>query len=220
MRTCFPLLLLLLPVFVPGTLRSESCRFTLARLKYDGGGDWYANPSSLPNLVRETRARTAIPICDSVATVSIDDNRLFHYPFLYMTGHGNIHFTEQQRIRLRRYLIGGGFLWADDNYGMDESFRREMRLLFPENPLAELPSDHPIYKSVYTLPALPKIHEHDGEPSQGLGIYFENRLVVYYTFSSDIGDGMENLDVHKDGPVLHEAALKMAINILTYFFNP
>ena len=160
----------------------EPCGFTIARLKYDGGGDWYANPSSLPNLVRAIKERTTIPLCDSIATVSIDDDRLFHYPFLYMTGHGDVRLSQQQRIRLRRYLIGGGFLWADDNYGMDQSFRREIALLFPENPLIELPSDHPIYRSKYHLAALPKIHEHDGKPAEGLGVFFENRLLIFYTF--------------------------------------
>lgn len=215
----FPFLITVFFLFL-GKGSVQECTFTLARLKYDGGGDWYANPSSLPNLVRETRARTSIDICDSIATVSIDDSRLFNYPFLYMTGHGNIHFTEQQRIRLRRYLIGGGFLWADDNYGMDESFRREIKLLFPENPLMELPSGHPIFKSKYPLKGLPKIHEHDGSPAQGFGIYFDNRLVVFYSYSSDIGDGMENLEVHNDSPALHETALEMGVNILSYFFNP
>ncbi len=205
-------------LFTPSS--GEECRFTIARLKYDGGGDWYANPSSLPNLVQVVKRETAIPLCDSVATVSIDDDRLFHFPFLYMTGHGDVRFTEQQRIRLRRYLIGGGFLWADDNYGMDKTFRREIALLFPENPLVELPSNHPIYRSRYTLDALPKIHEHDGLPARGSGVFFEKRLLIFYTFSSDIGDGMENLEIHNDGPGLHELALRMGINILSYFFNP
>ncbi len=203
-----------------GTLPGESCSVTIARLKYDGGGDWYANPSSLPNLVSAIRKRTTLPVCDTITTVGINDNRLFSFPFLYMTGHGNVHFTEEQRIRLRRYLIGGGFLWADDNYGMDESFRREMRMLFPENQLVELPSDHPIYRSKYPLAGLPKIHEHDGGNAQGFGIYFDNRLILFYSLSSDIGDGMENLEVHNDGPALHEAALEMGINILSSFFNP
>ena len=211
--------LFVLTVFT-GAIPGEPCNVTIARLKYDGGGDWYANPSSLPNLVNAIRKRTTLPVCDTVATVSIDDNRLFDFPFLYMTGHGNVHFTEEQRIRLRRYLIGGGFLWADDNYGMDESFRREMRMLFPENQLVELPSSHPIYRSEYQLAGLPKIHEHDGGPAQGFGIYFDNRLILFYSFSSDIGDGMENFEVHNDGPALHEAALKMGINVLSYFFNP
>jgi hypothetical protein len=199
---------------------SQPCTFTIARLKYDGGGDWYANPSALPNLVQAVKERTSIPICDSVATVGIDDDRLFHFPFIYMTGHGDVRFSERQRIRLRKFLIGGGFLWADDNYGMDRSFRHEMALLFPENPLQELPSDHKIYKSKYRLESLPKIHEHDGLPAQGLAIIFENRVLVYYTYSSDIGDGMENPDVHNDGPVLHELALKMGVNIVGWFFNP
>ncbi|MCX7725527.1 MAG: DUF4159 domain-containing protein [Chitinispirillaceae bacterium] len=201
-------------------LEAQQCSFTIARLKYDGGGDWYANPSSLPNLVKAVKERTNIPICDSVATVSIDDENLFKYPFIYMTGHGNVKFSEQQRLRLRKYLIGGGFLWADDNYGMDESFRREVAFLFPENPLVELPSDHKIYRSKYKLPGLPKIHEHDGKPAVGYGVFFENRLVIFYTYSSDIGDGMEDIEVHNDGPELHELALKMGVNVISYFFNP
>jgi hypothetical protein len=202
------------------SIYSEQCSFTIARLKYDGGGDWYANPSSLPNLAKAVKKRTKIEICDTIATVSINDDRLFHYPFLYMTGHGDVHFNEQQRIRLRRYLIGGGFLWADDNYGLDKSFRNEMALLFPENPLTLLPSHHSIYRSNDTLAALPKIHEHDGDPAQGFGIFFDNRLLVFYTFSSDIGDGMENLEVHNDGPKLHDLALRMGVNVISYFFNP
>ncbi len=217
------LIFLLLPFmsFWPVTnTGGEECDFTIARLKYDGGGDWYANPSSLPNLVKAVKERTAIKICDSVATVNLDDDRLFQYPFIYMTGHGNVRFSHEQRIRLRRYLIGGGFLWADDNYGMDESFRREIALLFPDNPLTEIPSDHPIYRCKYRLDGLPKIHEHDGKPAQGFGVFFENRLVVFYTFSSDIGDGMEDLDVHNDGPELHELALRMGVNVVCYFFSP
>lgn len=198
----------------------DDCSFTIARLHYDGGGDWYANPSSLPNLVDAVRTRTSIPVCDSVATVSIDDDRLFHFPFIYMTGHGNVKFNERQRLRLRRYLIGGGFLWADDNYGMDESFRKEMAQLFPDNPLTEIPPDHKIYRSRYRLRALPKIHEHDGKPAQGLGVFFEGRLLVFYSYSSDIGDGMENIEVHKDGAPLHEIALKMGVNVISFFFTP
>jgi hypothetical protein len=137
-----------------------------------------------------------------------------------MTGHGNVHFTHEERLRLRRYLVAGGFLWADDNYGMDKSFRREMKALFPQNPLTRVPRSHPIYSSHYSLPGLPKIHEHDGAPAQGLGIFFRDRLVVYYSYSSDIGDGMEDLDVHDDGPRLHELALKMGINVLSWFFRP
>lgn len=201
-------------------LLAGDCELTIARLQYDGGGDWYANPSSLPNLVNAVEKRTDIPICDSVATVKIMDDNLFRYPFIYMTGHGNVHFTNAERVRLRKYLENGGFLWADDNYGMDKSFRREMAALFPENPLVEVPRTHAIYTSKYKLPGLPKIHEHDGKPAQGLGIFFNNRLVVYYSYSSDIGDGMEDLDVHKDGQKLHELALKMGVNIISWFFEP
>ena len=202
------------------TLFAGDCEFTIARLQYNGGGDWYANPSSLPNLVKAVEKRTDIPICDSVATVKIVDDNLFRYPFIYMTGHGNVHFSHAERVRLRKYLENGGFLWADDNYGMDKSFRREMAALFPENPLVEVPQTHKIYNSRYTLPGLPKIHEHDGKPALGLGIFFNNRLVVFYSYSSDIGDGMEDLDVHKDGQKLHELALKMGVNIVSWFFEP
>lgn len=196
------------------------CEFTIARLQYDGGGDWYANPSSLPNLIKAVGKRTDISICDSVTTVTILDDDLFRYPFIYMTGHGNVNFTHAERVRLRKYLENGGFLWADDNYGMDKSFRREMAALFPENPLVEVPRTHKVYKSKYNLTGLPKIHEHDGKPAQGLGIFFDNRLVVFYSYSSDIGDGMEDLEVHNDGPILHELALKMGVNIVVWFFEP
>jgi hypothetical protein len=199
---------------------AQECEFTLARLKYDGGGDWYANPSSLPNLVAAVKSRTVIPICDSVATVSVMDENLFRYPLIYITGHGNISFSHGERLRLRSYLINGGFLWADDCYGLDKSFRREVAALFPENPLVEIPTTHPIYSSRYPLAGLPKIHVHDGAPAQGFGVFFDNRMVIYYSFSSDIGDGMEDLTVHNDGPVLHELALKMGINIIAWFFNP
>ncbi len=204
--------------FLP--LHAQQCAFTLARLHYEGGGDWYANPSSLPNLVTAVRQRTTIPVCDTIATVRVDDDLLFRHPFIYMTGHGDFRLTGEQRLRLRRYLIGGGFLWADDNYGLDATFRKEMALLFPENPLVELPDDHSIYRSHDTLAALPKIHEHDGEPAKGYGVFFENRLLIFYSYSSDIGDGMENIDVHHDGAEIHELALRMGVNVVAYFFKP
>lgn len=207
-----------LVVLFSGTVFAQ-CSFTLARLKYGGGGDWYANPSSLPNLVSAIRQRTAIPLCDTIVTLEIMNEHLFHYPFVYLTGHGNVRFTNQEKIRLRTYLIGGGFLWVDDNYGLDKSFRREIASLFPENRLVDIPFSHPIYKSVYPLQGLPKIHEHDGEPAQGYGIFFENRLLVYYSYSSDIGDGMEDITVHRDGEQLHELALRMGVNLIAWFIN-
>jgi hypothetical protein len=152
--------------------------------------------------------------------VELLDERLLRFPLVYMTGHGNVHFSPDEQVRLRAYLEAGGFLWADDNYGMDQSLRREFKALFPSNPLQPVPRDHAIYSSVYRLPGLPKIHEHDGSPAQGLGIFVKNRLVVFYTFSSDIGDGMEDLDVHNDGPELHEQALRMGVNIVAWFLSP
>ena len=212
------LILIYLPIL--NVFAQKDCELTIAILKYGGGGDWYTNPTSIPNLISAIKQRTNLPVCDTPVVVEIMDDRLFKYPFLYMTGHGNVYFSEAERLRLRKFLIGGGFLWADDCYGMDKSFRREMKKLFPENPLVPIPNDHPIYKSFYPLAGLPKIHEHDGEPAQGFGIFFNNRLVVYYSYSSDIGDGMEDLNVHNDGPVLHELALRMGINIVYWFFNP
>jgi hypothetical protein len=208
--------------FYMRTDRQESvdCRLTLARLKYGGGGDWYTDPSSLPNLVAAVRQRTDAPLCDTLAVVNVMDDRLFRYPFIYMTGHGDVHFTIDERLRLRKFLLGGGFLWADDCYGMDKSFRKEIAALFPENPLVVVDRTHPIYKSKYVLEGPPKIHEHNGDPAQGLGVFFGNRLALFYTYSADIGDGMEDLDVHHDGPLLHEAALKMGVNIVAWFFDP
>ncbi len=197
------------------------CDFTIARLQYEGGGDWYANPSSLPNLAKAVRDRLPdVSLCDTVATVEIFDEQFHRYPFIYMTGHGNVRFSHEERLRLRTYLVNGGFLWADDNYGLDKSFRREMKALFPENPLVLVPLEHPIYRSVYDLPGPPKIHEHDGAPARGMGIFFDDRLVVFYTYSADIGDGMEDLHVHNDGPELHEAALRMGVNVLGWFLQP
>jgi len=199
---------------------SGNCELTLARLKYGGGGDWYANPSAYPNLVKAIRELTDLPVCDTLATVEIMDERLFRYPLLCMTGHGDVHFSAKERVRLRAYLIGGGFLWADDSYGMDASFRKEIASLFPENALVELPSGHPLFHAKYDLMALPKVHEHDGKRAQGFGVYFEKRLVLFYSFSSDITDGMEDLNVHNDGDKIHELALNMGINLVTWFFDP
>jgi hypothetical protein len=214
------------PVFVtillfPAILLAiDTCQLTIARLKYGGGGDWYADPSSLPNLAKAVVERMNLPVCDTIATVEIMDDRLFRFPFLYMTGHGNVHFTQIERLRLRKFLLGGGFLWADDCYGMDKTFRAEIAALFPENPLTEVPTFHPIYKSKYLLSGLPKIHEHDGGRAQGLGVFFDKRLVLFYSFDSDIGDGMEDLEVHHDGEQLHELALRMGVNVIAWFFQP
>ncbi len=191
--------------------------FTIARLKYQGGGDWYSNPSSLPNLLEEINERTTIRAAPREEVAEISDPKLFQYPYLYMNGHGNVRFTDDEVKILRSYFAAGGFLHADDNYGMDSSFRREIKRVFPDSPLIELPFDHTIYNAFYDFPTgLPKIHEHDGKPPQGFGIFYENRLVVFYTYECDLGDGWEDPDVHNDPPEKREAALKMGINIVMY----
>jgi len=191
--------------------------FTIAKLKYGGGGDWYSNPSSLTNLLSAINERTSIRAKPSEDVVEITDPKLFQYPYLYMNGHGNVRFTDKEVKLLRNYFASGGFLHADDNYGMDSSFRREIKKVFPDSPLIELPYDHPIYYSFYKFPnGLPKIHEHSGKPAQGFGIFHQNRLVVFYTYECDLGDGWEDPDVHNDPPEKREAALKMGINIVVY----
>lgn len=192
-------------------------RLTIARLHYDGGGDWYANPSSLPNLLRAVADRTSLPVAGRDVVVTPLSPDLFDYPYLYVTGHGNVRFTDEELEALRRYLFAGGFLHADDNYGMDESFRREMKRLFPGQDLVPVPVDHPVYRILYAFPdGLPKIHEHDGLPAQGLGLFHEGRLVVFYSYESDLGDGWEDADVHGDPPDAREAALRMGVNLFLY----
>ena len=196
---------------------STQTPLTIGRLHYDGGGDWYANPSSLPNLLQAIGTRTSIPVTAREKTVTLSDDDLWQVPFIYMTGHGNVHWSDAELAILRRYLQQGGFLHADDNYGMDESIRRELARLFPDRPLVEVPLDHPIYHLVYQFPqGIPKIHEHDGKPAQGFGIFLNGRLVVYYSYQSDLGDGWEDFEVHRDPPEKHEAALRMGVNLFVY----
>jgi hypothetical protein len=190
---------------------------TIGRLHYDGGGDWYANPSSLPNLLTAIRERTGIRTAEREETVKLSDDRLWGLPYLYMTGHGNVRFGDRDLVTLREWLRRGGFLHVDDNYGMDESIRRELARLFPGEALVEVPLDHPVYHVVYDFPkGLPKIHEHDGKPAQGFGIFLEGRLVVYYSFETDLGDGWEDPEVHRDTPEAREAALRMGVNLFSY----
>ncbi len=190
---------------------------SIARLHYEGGGDWYANPSSLPNLLRAIGERTKLRVSDRERVVTLDDPDLWTSPYLYLTGHGNVRFSEQDLATLRRYLRQGGLLHADDNYGMDESIRREFERLFPDNPLQEVPLSHPIYHIVYDMPrGLPKIHEHDGKPAQGFGIFLDGRLAVFYSYESDLGDGWEDPEVHDDPPDNREEALRMGVNLFAY----
>lgn len=190
---------------------------TIARVHYAGGGDWYANPSSLPNLLDAIGARTAVRVAARPAEVRLTDPDLSDHPYLYLTGHGTIRLTQAERRSLRAYLTRGGFLHADDNYGLDESFRAEVRRLFPDRQLVEVPGDHPVYHLFYELPGgLPKIHEHDGLPAQGLGIFLEGRLALFYTYQSDLGDGWESPDVHGDPPEVREQALRMGVNLFLF----
>jgi hypothetical protein len=188
----------------------------IPRLHYGGGGDWYSNPSSMPNWLRQFQQRTGIVTHHEEVIVAPGDDSIYRYPIAYMNGHGTVKFSEDEAKHLREWMLRGGFLWADDNYGMDRSFRRELKKIFPDRALVELPNEHPIYRSFYTLPGLPKIHEHDKKPPQSLVITDQGRIVVLYTYESDIGDGLEDPDVHKDPPELREAAMKMAVNILMY----
>ncbi len=188
----------------------------IARVKYGGGGDWYSDPSSIHNWLNEFEKRTGIPTHSEERIVGLTDENLRAYPFLYLTGHGNIRLTGEEIDALRAHLESGGFLYADDNYGMDTSFREMVAELFPEEQLVQLPNTHPIYSVFYDLPGLPKIHEHDGKPPQGLGITLKGRLVLYYSYESDIGDGLEDPRVHNDPDDKRELAMKMAVNILMY----
>lgn len=213
------LLSLAVPTGVRGSIGgdpSEEYGVRVARVKYGGGGDWYTDPSSIPNWLREFEKRTGVKTYPEEKVVSIMDENLRAYPFLYMTGHGTVRLTPEEIETLRAYLESGGFLYADDCYGMDASFRKLVRELFPEKDLEELPNSHPIYHVVYDLPGLPKIHEHDGKTPQGLGITIDGRLVLFYTYETDIGDGLEDPRVHDDPPEKRELAARMAVNVLMY----
>ena len=190
---------------------------TIGRLHYDGGGDWYANPSSLPNLLSAIRSRTTLRVATEEKVVTLSDDDLWNVPYIYMTGHGNVHWSDHDLATLRRYLRQGGFLHADDNYGMDASIRRELTRLFPGEPLVEVPLDHPVYHLVYDFPkGIPKIHVHDGKPAQGFGIFLDGRLAVFYSYQSDLGDGWEDPQVHHDPAEKREAALRMGVNLFSF----
>lgn len=192
----------------------------IALLKYSGGGDWYANPTSLPNLIKYANQTINTYIKSKPATVEPGSSEIFSYPFVHMTGHGNVVFSDAEISNLRNYLLSGGFLHADDNYGMDQYIRKEIKRIFPNNDLVEVPANHPIFQKPNLFAnGLPKIHEHDGKRPQAFGIFIDNRLVLLYTFECDLGDGWEDPEVHNDPKEVREKALKMGANILNYIFN-
>ncbi len=192
----------------------------IAVLKYGGGGDWYANPTAVPNLVKFSNANNQTKISKNVATVTLGSNDIYNYPLVDMTGHGNVFFTDEEAQNLRLYLISGGFLHVSDNYGIDKYLRREMKKVFPKLNFVELPLNHPIYHQKFDFKnGVPKIHEHNGKPAQGFGIIYKGRLVVFYDYESDLGDGWEDPEVHHDPLAIRTKALEMGANILSYIFN-
>ncbi len=192
----------------------------IALLKYRGGGDWYANPTSLPNLIKFCNKELKTDLDLTPATVEVGSSEIFNYPFLHMTGHGNVSFSEAEVKNLRKYLISGGFLHIDDNYGIDVSVRREMKKVFPELDFVELPFSHDIYHQTFNFSnGLPKIHEHDNKRPQGFGLIYKGRLVCFYTYECDLGDGWEDASVHGDDESTRLKALRMGANIIHYVFT-
>lgn len=194
--------------------------YQIALLKYKGGGDWYANPTSLPNLIVFCNENLETAIDPEPVTIEVDNPDIFNYPFIHMTGHGNVVFSHDEARNLREYLLAGGFLHIDDNYGLDQYIRPQMKKVFPELDFVELPYDHPIYHQKYDFPkGLPKIHEHDNKPPQGFGLIYEGRLLCFYTYESDLGDGWEDQEVHDDSQETRLKALQMGANIIQYAFT-
>lgn len=210
----------LLYIFISLFLLNNSYSQTsIALLKYNGGGDWYANPTSLTNLIKFCNENLKTNLTEKYPTVEVGSNEIFLYPILHMTGHGNVVFSSQEAENLRNYLLAGGFLHIDDNYGMDKYIRDEMLKVFPDLQWVELPFTHPIYHQKYDFPnGLPKIHEHDNKTPQGLGLFYENRLICFYSFECDLGDGWEDEDVHNDPYENRLRALKMGANIVQFVF--
>ena len=192
----------------------------LAVLKYKGGGDWYANPTALPNLIDFTNANCHTKIDRNPKSVAVSSEDLFNYPMVFMTGHGNVFFSEEEAKNLREYLISGGFLHISDNYGLNAYIRRELKKVFPNLELKEIPKNHPIYNQKFSFPnGLPKIHEHDNKAPQGFGLFYEGRLICFYDYESDLSDGWENEVVHNDPAEVREKALKMGANLIIYAFK-
>ena len=218
MKNYFKKGIVLMAIFALFTLSASSptSSVQIALLKYHGGGDWYANPTSLPNLIAFCNAN----IGPEPATVDVGSPDIFNYPFVHMTGHGNVVFSPEEAKNLRNYLLAGGFLHIDDNYGMDKFIRPQLKKIFPELDLVELPFSHPIYHQAFDFKnGLPKIHEHDGKPPQGFGLIYEGRLILFYSYETDLGDGWEDQSVHHDSNAKRTQALKMGANLIQYVFT-
>lgn len=213
MKVLFKILFL---CFFPFTIIAQE----IAVLKYNGGGDWYANPTSLPNLIQFCNQNINTKINENPQTVETSSIEIFQYPFVHMTGHGNVFFTPEDVTNLRNYLFSGGFLHIDDNYGMDKFLRPELQKLFPEKELVELPASHPVFTYHFKFPnGLPKIHEHDNQPPQAFGIFHEDRLVLIYTYETDLGNGWESQEIHNNPEEVRQKALQMGANIVKYAFE-
>ncbi|WP_346863241.1 DUF4159 domain-containing protein [uncultured Draconibacterium sp.] len=212
------LLFLLLFIAFAGIAQNNGVKIAL--LKYNGGGDWYSDPTALPNLIEFCNQNLKTNIYEEPSTIEVGSPEIFNFPFVHLTGHGNIIFSESDAMNLRVYLEGGGFLHVDDNYGLDEYIRREMKKVFPDKEMIELPPSHPIFHQKYEFKeGIPKIHEHDNKPPQAFGIFIDGRMVFLYTYETDLGDGWEDTDVHNDPEDLREKALKMGANIISFVFN-
>lgn len=212
--------LILLFCLLASTSTAQQAQLRIAKLKYGGGGDWYANKTALPNLIAFCNRYLNTRMAAEEDHVEVGSPELFGYPFVYMTGHGNVVFTDREAENLRNYLLGGGFLHIDDNYGLDPFVRLEMKKVFPELDFVEIPFDHPIYHQRFDFAeGLPKVHEHDGKPPQGFGLFHEGRLVCFYTYESDLGNGWEDQSVYNDPEEIRQEALKMGANILSFAFT-
>ncbi|WP_162426414.1 DUF4159 domain-containing protein [Pontibacter pudoricolor] len=211
------ILLLFFLLLIVTPLAAQRYSLKIAKLKYNGGGDWYANKTSLPNLIKFCNQNLNMNIKPDEDVVEVGNPELYSYPFVHMTGHGNVVFSDADAQNLRNYLTSGGFLHIDDNYGLDKYIRKEMKKVFPESDFIELPFDHPIYRQKYTFKnGLPKIHEHDNKPPQGFGIIYKGRLVCFYSYETDLGNGWEDAEVHNDPENKRREALQMGANILTF----
>ena len=192
----------------------------VAILKYNGGGDWYANPTAIPNLVAFTNQNIKTNISKNPQTVAVNSNDIYNFPILFLTGHGNVYFSDEESSNLRNYLISGGFLHISDNYGLDKFIRRELKKVFPSLDFKEIPSNHPIYNQTFKFPnGIPKIHEHDKKSAQGFGLFYEGRLIVFYDYETDLSDGWEDEVIHNNPKEVREKALKMGSNIIEYAFT-